>query len=335
MRCLLVAVALAASSACAHVPAVEARLETSPVGFRGDAADDPAIWVAPQPSQSRVIGTQKKGGYFVYDLDGRVVQEIALGRPNNVDLVDAFAWAQGAAPLVVASDRADNTIALFRLDPQTGRLEDAPRARIASGFAEVYGVCIGRRANETYIVATSIAGDVAVWRLSVTLQAQRLGAFSLGSIAEGCAVDGSQGYFYVAEEMRGLWKVPLTSGAGEGRALVDAVGGGRLYADVEGVAIWEGEGSDGYLVVSVQGRSRFAVYDRGAPHSWRGSFTISEGDAADAVSETDGVAITSAPLNAFPRGLLVAQDDRNTSPAETQNFKYVSWADVAVALKLE
>ena len=43
----------------------------------------------------------------------------------------------------------------------------------------------------------------------------------------------------------------------------------------------------------------------------------------------------SAALGAqFPDGLLVAQDGRNITPAERQNFKFVSWAKVAAALGL-
>jgi 3-phytase len=54
------------------------------------------------------------------------------------------------------------------------------------------------------------------------------------------------------------------------------------------------------------------------------------------VSETDGLDVTSAPLGPrFPQGLLVAQDGRNLSPRERQNYKYVSWRDIAEALGLD
>jgi myo-inositol-hexaphosphate 3-phosphohydrolase len=51
---------------------------------------------------------------------------------------------------------------------------------------------------------------------------------------------------------------------------------------------------------------------------------------------TDGIDVVSAPLGAaYARGLFVAQDDENTSPAALQNFKYVVWADIATQLGLE
>ncbi len=330
--------------ACARAPSetiatVRPVRETPPIGLEGDAADDPAIWVGAAPGEGRVIATQKKGGYFVYDLDGRLMQKVLLGLPNNVDLTVNFPWPDGPAPLVVASDRADNSIPLFRFDPTTAQLESAPRARIASGFAEVYGICAGRRGDDTLVVATSKTGDVGVWLVEVdqgAVTAARIASFALGSIAEGCVVDGAANAFYVSQELRGLWRIGLDDATGANRTLVDTVAPeGHLVADVEGVSIWEGQDGGGYLVVSVQGESRFAVYDRAGAHTYRGSFRIAAAPAADGVSGTDGIALSSAPLGAsYPKGLLVAQDDENTAPAATQNFKYVSWSDVENALKL-
>src|SRR5687768_16861420 len=69
---------------------VTADVETTPVAGRGDAADDPAIWVHPvDPSLSTIIGTDKKaGGLAVYDLEGRQLQFAKLTGVNNVDLRD-------------------------------------------------------------------------------------------------------------------------------------------------------------------------------------------------------------------------------------------------------
>lgn len=309
------------------------------MGVAGDAADDPAIWSGPSAGEGRVIGTQKKGGYYVYDLQGRIVQELPLGRPNNVDLALDFPWTDGSAPIVAASDRADNTIPLFRLDPATGLMETAPRARIATGFAEVYGVCIGQRGADTVLVATSKIGEVVAWKIKPSgdrIADERVASFALGSIAEGCAIDGAGNAYYVAQELVGLWRVDVDDATGAARTQIDKVGaGGRLAADVEGVTIWEGVGAAGFIVVSVQGRSVFNVYDRAAPHAFRGAFRIGAGPGGDAVSGTDGIAVSSAAFGEqYPQGLFVAQDDVNSNPSATQNFKYASWADVVRALGL-
>lgn len=328
-------------AATVAVVPVEPVLETPPVGFVGDAADDPAIVTGETPSDTRIIGTQKKGGLYVYDLKGRVVQEILSGRPNNVDVRPGFAWPEGEAPVVVTSDRVDNTVKVYRFDPATRMLQETVRASIATGFGEVYGIAIGRLGQAFVVVATDKDGDVAQWTLSVVaneIRALETRRFSLGSIVEGAVIDDEAGSLFVAEEMRGLWRVALDPVAGDTGTLVDDMGpSGRLVADVEGLTIWSAKGGDGYLVASVQGASRYNVYERRAPNRFLGTFRIIEraDRRVDGVSETDGLDVVAAALSPrFPRGLLVVQDDENTLPAETQNFKFVSWADVERALGL-
>jgi 3-phytase len=332
---------LGACAADVHnIPAVA---ETAAVDTDGDAADDPAIWVAPSLEQSLVIATQKQGGLYVFDLSGAIVQEIPGGRPNNVDLREGFAWPEGAAPIVGASDRTDNTIVLWRFDPATRQLAPAPRARIATGFAEVYGFCLGRMGADYVAIATDKeSGEVGVWRLALgadgAITGERIVSFTLGSIAEGCVVDDDAGVFYVAQELVGIWRTSLNDASGAERRAVDRVGAGNLVEDVEGLTLWLGQGGQGYLIASVQGASRFAVYDRSGDNAFRGAFAIaaSSNGAADAVQGTDGIDVVSAPFGeAYPQGLFVAQDDENTAPQALQNFKYASWADVAAQLALD
>ena len=62
------------------------------MGRQGDAADDPAIWVNPNDAAaSRVLGTNKKQGLLVTGLDGQLLQELPVGRLNNVDVRPGFA----------------------------------------------------------------------------------------------------------------------------------------------------------------------------------------------------------------------------------------------------
>jgi 3-phytase len=353
MRVLVGSLASAALlAACATAPApladvarpVPAVRETAPVDTAGDAADDPAIWVAPEAAQSLVIATQKQGGLYVFDLSGAIVQTIPGGRPNNVDLRADFPWSDGAGPIVAASDRTDNAIPIWRFDAAARRLRETPIARVPTPFAEVYGFCLGRHGADTIAVVTSKIGQVAIWTLAPDAQggvaARPRALFDLSpigvrGIAEGCVVDDAAGVLYVAQELVGIWRVPLDEPTG--RTLIDRVGAGRLVADVEGLTLYVQPDGGGYLIASVQGANRFAVYDRAGANAYRGSFevTASRDGAADAVSGTDGIDIVSAPLGPdFPQGLLVVQDDENTAPAALQNFKYVSWADIAAALGL-
>ena len=90
-------------------------------------------------------------------------------------------------------------------------------------------------------------------------------------------------------------------------------------------------------MVSSQGNDSYVVLDAAAPHRVRGAFRIgiNVDKGIDGASETDGLEVTSMPLGPdFPRGMLVVQDGRKRLPEGPQNYKYVSWEDIARALAL-
>ena len=98
-------------------PMVRPTVETIPVANAGDAADDPAIWVnAANPAASLNIGTDKKGGLHVYDMQGKSLQFVPDGKMNNVDLRDGFKLGGERVVLVTASDRTNKAVAIYRLD---------------------------------------------------------------------------------------------------------------------------------------------------------------------------------------------------------------------------
>src|SRR5438034_9193733 len=84
----------------------EARAQTAPVQHRGDAADDPAVWIHPRdPGLSLVLGTDKQGGS--YNMDGSEQQVVAdAPRPNNVDVLYGFKLEGRTVDLAVASLQA-------------------------------------------------------------------------------------------------------------------------------------------------------------------------------------------------------------------------------------
>ena len=103
---------------------VKPDVETDPVENHGDAADDPAIWVnSHSASQSRIIGTDKKGALNSYDLAGKLVQSLPVGRVNNVDVGYKVSVAETKAqqsdtPLIdiaVASNRSNNSLSVFEM----------------------------------------------------------------------------------------------------------------------------------------------------------------------------------------------------------------------------
>jgi 3-phytase len=105
-------------------------VETDVIPTWGDSADDPAIWVHPDdPEQSVVIGTGKKSGLYVFDLEGRTLQVLEDGRMNNVDLRDGFPLGGKSVTIVAASNRSNDGISLYRLDPATRKLVVQERER--------------------------------------------------------------------------------------------------------------------------------------------------------------------------------------------------------------
>lgn len=327
----------------ASLPAVHAVAETEPVASAHDAADDAAIWVHPRdPARSRVIGTDKQGGLYVYDLAGTVLQALPDGRMNNVDLRDNFEIGGRRMTLVAASNRSNRSIALYLLDPDTGELAPAGKP-VPTGFPDPYGLCMHvDPAGDFFVfVNDSGTGQFRQWRAVVRpggVAAERVRQFHVGSQAEGCVADDETGALYVAEEGGGFWKYRAGADGGRERREIDRVGGSNgLVADIEGVALWEGEGGRGYVVLSNQGADSYAVYRRDGDNAFVGMFRVADDPAGgiDGTSSTDGIAVTSRALDPrFPDGLMVIQDGANLPAGEKQNFKYVSWRDVAHAIGL-
>ena len=332
-------VTLGIAAACASVPAitgdpavtVAARAETVPVGTSNeDAADDPAIWRNPaDPAASLVVGTDKKGGLYVYDLKGAQKSFLSAPGMNNVDLVET----DNGRILVIASDRADLATAhlfLALLDPATATL--APAGRIAVGPGEGYGICIAKPAGKDEVVVFSAPKNGVIYRTTLTPSAQGFApaTTTLATVAsqpEGCIADPRTATLYIGEEAAGIWAIDMNTGA---KRLVAPVDNKMLVADLEGLAIAP-EGSDGgYLVASSQGDNAYAVY-RLPGVTPLGRFRIAAGTFGS-TEETDGIELDNRDFGPdFPRGIFIAQDGIN--PPRAQNFKYARWDEILAALE--
>src|SRR5262247_4390109 len=317
----------AAIAAAASLEAVTATVETDPVPNGGDAADDPAIWVNPNdPAQSVIIGMDKQGGLAVYDLIGKQIQYLSDGQMDNVDLRDGFKLGGQTVAIVTASNRKDNSIAVYKINPQTRTLENVAARKIKHGLS-VYGMCMYRSAKtgKNYYFGTSKSGDVEQWELFESngkVDAKKARNFKLGSVVEGCVADDELGHLYVAEEAVGIWKFGAEPEAGSDHTQVAKVGDGHLFADVEGLAIAYGKDGAGYLMASSQGNHSYVVYRREGNNEFVKKFRIGNGEGVDGCEETDGIDVTSANLGpAFPHGVFVVQDGFNDKG--NQNFKLV------------
>lgn len=330
-------VTLGIAAACASIPVgnpavrVSASAETVPVGtVNEDAADDPAIWRnASDPAKSLIVGTDKKGGLYVYNLRGEQLSFMPAPGLNNVDLVEL---ADGRV-LVAASDRSDLETAhihISLLDTKAGSL--TPVARQPVGPGEGYGICLAQPGDDGKLSIFSAPKNGIIYRTRLSLDALDgvTAANTLTTVPsqpEGCVVDDRTGTLYIGEEAAGVWAINIASGSKE---LVAPTGTGMTVPDVEGLALAPEGDNGGYLVASSQGDNAFAVYQLPTMEPV-GRFRIAAG-AFGSVEETDGIELDTRAFGSdFPDGLFIAQDGVN--PPDAQNFKLVRWDQILAQLE--
>ncbi|KAL4884315.1 hypothetical protein BJY04DRAFT_225603 [Aspergillus karnatakaensis] len=329
---------------CSWVGA-EPKYETDANGGDGD---DPAIWISPKnPKLSTIITTTKSevgAGLAVFDLAGNVLQTMAAGEPNNVDVIYGFQIGNRSIDLAYAACREDDTLCLFEVT-SAGLLKSIPGGKqpVPEDYT-VYGSCAYRSpiTGKQYLFVNQKDGQYLQYELTAlrngTLATALVREFIGGSGGqpEGCVPDEDNGYIFLGEEPYGLWRYNAEPTGSPNGTLVAKVGDGYLHADVEGVTLIPGKTADkGLIIASNQGVSAYTVYRRAAPHEHVLTFTIHESadGSVDAVTNTDGVAAVGTALNAdFPHGLVVVHDDANQlaegGTHELASFKLVSLLDI-------
>lgn len=156
---------------------------------------------------------------------------------------------------------------------------------------------------------------------------------------EGCVADDENDVLYFGMENLGVWKLPLQKGAKaslilqveKSKFVADVKHGpwksARATNDIEGITLYKTNAqSKGALIISVQGLDEFAVLDR-IDHQYLGSFSVSYG--SDAITETDGLTVSSKPMGNYPFGLMVMHDHHNTDASGKllkANYKYMDMA---------
>jgi myo-inositol-hexaphosphate 3-phosphohydrolase len=349
-------------------------LEESPDGQRLGDADDPAIWIHPnKPQQSLVIAVLKDGGLDVYNLKGEVMQSIdsepakQFLRYNNVDLAYGFQLGGSKIDLAVITDRANDLLVFYKIDPETRTLVNVTAPDLPRVFTEgddaalaaqttAYGIALYEAPNgRVYAFVSQRSSNVVAqlrlhrtsngvaWKRVRTLTFPLVGGDPEESQVEGMVADQELGYLYAGQEQFGIWKFDAApNGSAEG-TVVDRVApdGPNLQADVEGLTIYYAGNGKGYLLVSSQGDNTFAVYDR-QTNVYLGSFHVGSRGKIDSVEGSDGADVVNVSLgHGYPKGLLVVQDGENDPPFLVEddgelenvntNFKFVRWDKVAKA----
>ena len=330
---------------------VQALGETSPVGSSGDAADDPAVWVNPlDPALTLVIGTQRtsSGGLRVYDLGGVELQNLAIGKVNNVDVRYGFPLSTGPVDIVVGTHLDDGKLVIYKVDPHGRTLLDIRAPSVPSLSA--YGFCLYRSPFSGKFYGFVSQSGSGTWRQveffesdgKITYSIVRTINHALASASglstekmEGCVADDRTGYVYLSEEEVGIFRYGAEPSAGSANEQVASVSSGHLSADVEGLAIYPVGSNGGYLIASSQGADNYSIFDL-PTRAYIGRLSVASG-VVDGTSHTDGITAVNASLgDSLASGLFVAQDDSNSTPGNSgnQNFKLVAWQAIAQAMKL-
>ena len=214
-------------------------------------ADDPAIYVHPDdPEKSFVITTFKNGGLRIYDLAGEEIQSITPEniRYNNVDIAYGVEYQTmlvgetAKVDLAIASDRENDTLAIFAINPNGGESLELPGNEILTdvtafdipesifgvddGEATAYGLATYTSPvdGKTYVFVSQADGN-KIAQLEITARLGAADGLEVGaevvktidvpvpdgedvanSQVEGMVVDRETGYLYVGQEEFGIWK---------------------------------------------------------------------------------------------------------------------------------
>jgi 3-phytase len=328
----------AADNSALPVLRPRADLQTAPVPHGGDAADDPAIWIHPtNAANSLILGTDKRGGLVVYDMEGKPLQTASPDcRPDNVDVLYGFPLGGKKTDLAVAACRGHKSVGLkvWAIDPDARRLTDVTAGGVIPVFdrSEPYGSTVyhSRITGRYYAFVNNKHGSLEQYQLieeNGRVAARLARGFKVPSKTEGAVADDELGFLYVAEERRGIWKFPAEPGAEPIGKLIARVGEHGLHADVEGLTLYTARNGKGYLIASSQGNNTFKVYAREKDNAFVCTIDPAKGKIDD-VSDTDGITVTNRPTSpTFSKGLFIVQDGANKHGH--QNFKLYRWEAIA------
>lgn len=320
---------------------VDADSETEPIRAEvgADAADDPAVWIHPSdPTKSIIYGSNKLGGIAAYDLTGKEIMYTEQGSVNNIDIAYNLKLKDETIDICGGSNRTRDAIDIYKIDPETGGLEYILEERVISTVSSVYGFCFyhSQITSINYALVSGKDGVIEQYEIiegNEKLSLKLVSTFSVPSMPEGIVADHKHGFIYVGEEDECVWKVGAEPGVRNMVKLGYSIraNNDNIKYDIEGLAIYYTSSDYGYLLVSSQGNSSYAIFTRTNDNAYIGSFQIEDG-VVDGTTETDGIDVVNLNLGSdFPLGAFIVQDNINDEADHVlpQNFKMVDWGKIA------
>jgi 3-phytase len=314
--------------------------------------DDPAIWINPEnPAKSLILGTDKGGEIYVYDLDGGIIREktvTGMGRTNNIDVAYGFQLGDETFDIAMSTDRGNNKLRTFRLPEMTpidnGGIDafegEVPEKRLPMGLA------LYTRSSDgaLFAIVSRKEGPSGAYLWQYRIEDDGSGSVKgtkvreFGSFAdhitmvdegetkiaeiEAIAVDNELGYVYYSDEWGGIKKYHADPDHPDADVELAVFGTDGFTQDREGISIYKINDGTGYILVSDQQANAFRIFKReGEPDDPHNHQLIKVVNAS--TNESDGSDVTSMVLDErFPSGFFVAMSDNRT-------FHYYSWDDIA------
>lgn len=316
-------------------------------------ADDPAIWVNPDaPEKSLIVATDKgdsklkeaNGALYVFDLQGKILSQTPVDRPDNVDVQDNFLLDGKAISIAVTAERRTGKVRIFEIEP-SGTLRDitGKSTKTFAGQVGVMGQPMGiglyRRPKDgtVFAILTRVKAPKqgALWQYRLMPDGQgRVNAVKVRTFGtmlgetdmEAVAVDDALGYVYYAEEDQGIHKWHADPDHPDAKKELAVFAQEGFTGDREGIGIYAHADGTGYIVCTdqIEGNSRYSLFRRegeaGNPHDHSRVVQVLINGADD----TDGIETVSASLGSqFPNGILIAMNSKG------KNFQFYDWRNVA------
>ncbi len=315
---------------------ITADFETPPVlsEVDEDAADDPAIWInKSNPEKSLIIGTNKKAGLHVYDIYGKELQFISVGKINNAESGYDLKLKDRIVDFVACTNRTSQTIDIYEIDKQNLQLKENALCKIPSTVDDVYGFCTyqNKETKKHYLFANGKNGLVEQWLITPdndSIKAELTRTLQMPSQPEGMVVDDVTNTLFIGVEENAIFAYSTLEDADTTsfRIKESSTSNSNINYDIEGLTIYRVSNDKGYLIASIQGNFSYAVFDINPPYSYITSFVVKDGEY-DGIEETDGLEICNTPMGkSFPKGMLVIQDgfNKDNQIDKNQNFKIIS-----------
>lgn len=304
---------------------------TEPVA--GDP-DDPAIWRHPaRPSHSLILGTDKGGALYVFDLAGHIVQRIPMRRPNNVDVETGFRLGGKVTDIAVVTERLARRLRIFRIDPLARRLVDVtgPRTTVFAGEpgerGAPMGVALYRRPRDgaVFAIVSRKEGprEGYLWqyrlepdsrgRVNLT-RVRQFGAFSGSGEIEALAVDDEAGRVYYADEGACIRAYGADPDGAHANRQIAAFGTSGYRGDREGIAILGASAGSGWVLCTdqVSEDSRCIAYRRDVQRRLPADGAIPVALLSTGCDSTDGLDASSADFGpGLAGGIIVAMNSRD------------------------